>query len=77
VEVLEDLILCASELSAQSREGSNAFRLNTLALFEEVFLRKLDLEGEVLKPARDAVSEAMSQGEDVGRLLEGLHPERD
>jgi len=76
-EVLEDLILCEPELSTQPVEGANAFRLNVLALFEEVFLRKLDLEGEVLKPARDAVSEAMFQGEDVGRLLEGLRPERD
>jgi hypothetical protein len=76
-EVIEDLVLCAPELNAQPADGLNAFRLNVLALFEEVFLRKLDLEGEVLKPARDAVSEAMSQGEDVGRLLEGLRPERD
>lgn len=76
-EVIEDLVLCAPQLSLQAEDGPNAFRLNVLALFETVYHRPLDLENEVLKPARDSVREVTAGGEEIGKLLGELRPERD
>jgi hypothetical protein len=76
-DVLEDLMLCASNLNITLEEGGNAFRLNTMDLFEELFQRRLDLEKEILEPVRAALPQAHLEAEEVVQRLDALTPERD
>jgi hypothetical protein len=76
-DVLEDLMLCASNLNITLEEGGNAFRLNSMDLFEELFQRRLDLEKEILEPVRAALPQAHLEAEEVVQRLDALTPERD
>ena len=76
-DLLEDLMLCAADLHVTLEEGGNAFRLNSLDLFEELFQRRLDLEKEILAPVRAALPHPSLEAGEVGQMLDALNPERD
>jgi hypothetical protein len=58
--------------------GVNSFRLNTLDLFSSVFHHPLDLEKEVLNPAREAATVVIhDHGKDIAQSLADLRPDRD
>lgn len=77
-EMIDDLRWCEPHLRIPDDGSVNAFRLNVLDLFPEVFGRRLDLESEVLAPARDAARMPPEvHGPDPEVLISGLNPTRD
>lgn len=75
-EMIEDLRLCEPSLRIPDDGSVNAFRLNVLDLFRELYGRKIDLESEILAPAREA-ARFPPDGPDPGSLLSDLKPTRD
>lgn len=77
-DIIEDLRLCSQDLLIQAAEEPNAFRLNVLDLFRSVFGRGLDIENEILKPARQALGTVQDvDHEEIQRRLASLRPDRD
>lgn len=77
-EMIEDLRWCEPSLRIPDDGSVNAFRLNVLDLFPELYGRKIDLESEILAPAREAGRFPPDfQGPDPGGLMAGLNPSRD
>ncbi len=77
-DVLEDLRLCEPDLRIPHDGSVNAFHLNAIDLFREVFGRSLDMEKDILAPARAAEeADRTADGTDLGELLRDLQPDRD
>ena len=77
-DLIDDLRLCEPEFRLPVDGGVNSFRLNVLDLFASVFPHPLDLETEILKPAREAETTVMfDHGEDISQSLANLRPDRD
>lgn len=76
-DLLEDLQLCGPALRIPGDGTVNNFRLNVLDVFRTVYGRALDIEAEVLEPARAAEEGGRSSGFAVREALEGLSPDRD
>ncbi len=76
-DLIEDLRLCEPSLCVQTKEGANAFRLNVLDLFEVLFGRRLDIENEILKPARAAAQPPGLADSEIDQQLAQLQPGRD
>jgi hypothetical protein len=77
-EMIEDLRLCEPDLRVPDDGSVNAFRLNVLDLFSELFGRRIDLETEILGPGRESARiRPDHHGSDPGGLLSGLEPTRD
>lgn len=77
-EMIDDLRACEPEFRIPEDGSVNAFRLNVLDLFTAVFGRRIDLEMEIIAPAREAVRfDPDRDGPDPGPLLSNLEPERE
>ena len=77
-DMLEDLQLCEPSLHIPGDGSLNCFRLNALDLFHFVYRRRLDLDSEVLEPARLKYAQAAGDDEiDVDQMLDDLNPHRD
>ncbi len=77
-EMIEDLRLCEPWLRVPDDGSVNAFRLNVLDLFASIYGRRVDLESEILGPAREAARFRPDRdGPDLGELLSDLEPTRD
>ena len=77
-DVIEDLRLCEPSLRVPGDGSVNSFRLNVLDLFSTIFGRPVDLELEILRPAREAeVVRHGGQGPEIDDLISGLEPTRD
>ena len=77
-DMLEDFLLCEPDFRVPTDGSVNAFRLNALDLFREVFGRDLDLQREVLAPARAAeIPNAWDGKPRMPGLLSGLDPDRE
>jgi hypothetical protein len=77
-DVLEDFVLCEPEFRVPTDGSVNSFRLNAMDLFREVFGRDLDLEREVLAPARAAdIPNGGGDEPQLPELLSELDPDRD
>jgi len=78
LDLVEDLRLCDSYLKIPADGSVNCFRLNALDIFRTIYRRELDLETEVLAPARRSLAEAIGESEaKIETLLDGLDPNRD
>ena len=77
-ELIDDLQLCEPDFRLPVDGGVNSFRLNALDLFSSVFHHPLDLENEVLKPARAAATVVIhDHGKDIAQSLADLRADRD
>lgn len=77
-DVIEDLRLCEPSFRVPQDGTVNSFRLNALDLFRQVFGRALNLETEILAPARLAeVPAAEGSRPSLESMLESLRPDLD
>lgn len=77
-DLVEDLRLCEPEFRLPEEGGLNAFRLNVLDLFSTLFGEPVDLEDEILRPAREASTATPPDREsDIAKQLSELRPDRD
>lgn len=77
-DLIEDLMLCEPSLRLPGDGSMNSFRLNVMDLFTSIYGRAINLESEVLKPARDAeLSSAIGEDPAIDDLLSRLDPTRD
>jgi hypothetical protein len=75
--LIEDLMLCEPSLRLPGDGSVNSFRPNVIVLFFN-YARAINLESEVLKPAREAeLSSALGEAPAIDDLLSTLDPTRD
>lgn len=76
-DLLEDLRACEAYFRPLPAGQINSFKLNTLDLWRQLFLRDLDVDGEITQAAFREEAEIYKAFQRVDTLLEGLRPERD
>lgn len=76
-DLLDDLRACEAYFRPPPAGQINSFKLNTLDLWRQLFLRDLDVDGEITRPVLQEEAEIYKAFQRVDTLLEGLNPERD
>lgn len=76
-DLLEDLRACEAYFRPLYDGQINSFKLNTLDLWRQLFLRDLDVNREITTPAFQEEAAVYKAFQRVDTLLEGLSPERD
>jgi len=76
-DLLDDLRACEAYFRPLYDGQITSFKLNTLDLWRKLFLRDLDVDGEITTPVVREEAEIYRVFQKVDTLIEGLSPERD